>query len=175
MLIQCPVVMKVKTKIGTMDSQCESILSFDEFQKHATDKCKELLKTVQKTIPDKATKLSDFGYYYDKEGKLRNKETGWEKFFKVNSTETGGDFHFVSQTHYEALGDLIVREIQDMMVKDFNMLEIQTPQGEKYKDSPKNNIFMTKDALTCDTLFLIVQGSGAVRAGQWARALCIVC
>jgi len=27
--------------------------------------------------------------------------------------------------------------------------------------------------LTCDTLVLLIQGAGAVRAGQWARALCI--
>lgn len=153
--------MKIKTNSGTFDRQCENLLSLEEFNKHASEKCKALKKQIEKTIPEKATKLSDFGYYYDKDGKLKNKETG-------------DDFRFVSQIHYEALGDFIVREIQDMMIKDFDMIEIQTPQGEKYKDSPKNNIFMTKDAMTCDTLLLIIQGSGAVRAGQWARALCIV-
>jgi len=58
---------------------------------------------------------------------------------------------------------------------------------------PWNNIFVSADYLTCDKLMLLVQGSGAVRcvvaffllisvfspyvfflrAGQWARALCI--
>lgn len=32
---------------------------------------------------------------------------------------------------------------------------------------------MTPDALTNPKLMLLIQGSGAVRAGQWARALCI--
>lgn len=35
------------------------------------------------------------------------------------------------------------------------------------------NVFMTKDALTSEKLLLLIQGSGAVRPGQWARALCI--
>lgn len=147
--------------MGTFTSQCDTLLTLDLFHKYASEKCKELFKKIEKTIPEKATKLSDFGYFFDKDGKLKNKETG-------------EGFRFVSQTHYEALGDFIAREIQDMMIKDFDMLEIQIPQGDKYKDSPKNNIFMTKDAMTCDTLLLIIQGSGAVRAGQWARALCIV-
>jgi len=32
---------------------------------------------------------------------------------------------------------------------------------------------MTKDAMTNDKLLILIHGSGAVRAGQWARALCI--
>jgi len=36
-----------------------------------------------------------------------------------------------------------------------------------------NNIFLSKDALTNkDKLLILVQGSGPVRAGMWARSLC---
>jgi len=38
---------------------------------------------------------------------------------------------------------------------------------------PKNNIFISENSQTCETLVLLIQGAGAVRAGQWARALCI--
>lgn len=34
-------------------------------------------------------------------------------------------------------------------------------------------VFATKDALTADCTVLLCHGAGAVRAGQWARSLCI--
>lgn len=37
---------------------------------------------------------------------------------------------------------------------------------------PQVPIFLSEDALTADTLLLVMQGSGAVRPGMWARALC---
>lgn len=37
----------------------------------------------------------------------------------------------------------------------------------------KANIFISENFYTADRVLIIVQGSGAVRPGQWARALCI--
>jgi hypothetical protein len=101
----------------------------------------------------------------------------------VNIT-TGKPFHWVNQIHYDALGDIIVKHIQEMMVKDYGLKEILLPlakpptetEGESPKKpytGPFNNIFVSDDWNTCDKLMLLIQGSGAVRAGQWARALCI--
>jgi len=57
------------------------------------------------------------------------------------------------------------------MVEKYGLQETFLPL---HKDNvPKNNIFISADALECETLILIIQGAGAVRAGQWARALCI--
>jgi hypothetical protein len=160
--IQCPQTFLVNTKFGPMKARCENCLPYSDFLNLATsDDAKELHKKLLKTIPqDNPTSLKDFGYGYNENGEFRN-------------LETGEPFHYITETHYEALGDFIVKEIQDMMVKDYDLVEKNLPEGNEYKNSPKVNIFMSKDALTCEKLMFIVQGSGAVRAGQWARSLCL--
>jgi pimeloyl-ACP methyl ester carboxylesterase len=40
-------------------------------------------------------------------------------------------------------------------------------------DDPRVPIFASKNYKTCDTLCVILHGAGSVRAGQWARSLCI--
>jgi len=58
------------------------------------------------------------------------------------------------------------------MKEECDLEEIKLPLG--VTDEAFNNIFVSKDLSTnTEKLLLIIQGSGAVRAGQWARALCI--
>jgi hypothetical protein len=118
------------------------------------------LESVIKTIPskDNPTSITDFNYHFSEEGKLCNKDTG-------------KPFHWVNQAHYDALGDVIVKDIQKLMVDKYGLKEIFLPLNKE--NVPKNNIFISADALECETLVLLIQGAGAVRAGQWARALCI--
>eukprot|EP01122_Echinamoeba_exundans_P011601 TRINITY_DN466_c0_g1_i1.p1 TRINITY_DN466_c0_g1~~TRINITY_DN466_c0_g1_i1.p1 ORF type:complete len:351 (+),score=79.49 TRINITY_DN466_c0_g1_i1:678-1730(+) len=62
------------------------------------------------------------------------------------------------------------------MVKDFDLDTFNLPLKEDLPedyDGALAKCFMSKDAYTADKLMLIVQGSGSVRAGQWARSLCI--
>ena len=41
-------------------------------------------------------------------------------------------------------------------------------------DSPlRVNVFVSPNAMTAETLVLLICGSGAVKAGMWARSLCI--
>ena len=56
------------------------------------------------------------------------------------------------------------------MTQRFGLIEAELPLRE---DGPINNIFLSPNALKCERLMLLIQGSGAVRAGMWARALCI--
>lgn len=159
--IQCPEKVLVRTMMGKAMMQCDSFLSYEQFLEYANEKSIEFHKGLLKTVPqDNPTSLADFNYHFNEKGELRN-------------IETGKPFHYISETHYEALGDFIVQEIQNKMVKECDMVEVFLPEGDEYKNAPKTNIFMTKDALTCDKLLLIIQGSGAVRAGMWARALCL--
>jgi hypothetical protein len=136
------------------------------------DALRVYVDSIIKTIPkgDDPKRLSDFHYEY-RAGKL------------VNVT-TGKPFHWVNQIHYDVLGDIIVRHVQDLMVKDYGLKEILLPlpkassneegsPSKKPYNGPYNNIFVTPDWDTCEKLMLLIQGSGAVRAGQWARALCI--
>ena len=99
------------------------------------------------------------------------------------------------------MGDVVTAQIQQMMLQQpfyfkqcFLPLESDSPahckqyasvreaaekqqQAQPYallKLKPFNNIFMSpQDLETTGTLLVVIQGSGAVRPGQWARALCI--
>jgi len=114
---------------------------------------------VWKTIPNKATCFNDFNYEYDNDGILRN-------------TINHDKFHWVNQAHYDALGDYIVEHIQYLMKTEYHMEEVWLPVGAGPED-PRCNIFISPGALEKEKLILLIQGSGAVRPGQWARALCI--
>uniref|UniRef100_A0A6B2LF01 Arb2 domain-containing protein n=1 Tax=Arcella intermedia TaxID=1963864 RepID=A0A6B2LF01_9EUKA len=69
------------------------------------------------------------------------------------------------------MGDVIVKHIQGLMVSEYGLEEVLLPLHPE--DGPKNNIFVSPNWQTAERLMLLIQGSGAVRAGQWARALCI--
>jgi hypothetical protein len=80
----------------------------------------------------------------------------------------------VNQRHYDALGDIIYKHIQKVMVNKYKYTEHWLPEDDSIDKAYKTNIFMSPNALdNPDKLILLIQGSGAVRPGQWARALCI--
>jgi hypothetical protein len=120
----------------------------------------QYLHGVIKTVPmfDNPLKLTDFNFKYVDD--------------KLVNIDTLKPFHWVNQSHYDALGDIIYRHIQELMVSQFGLQEIKLPLGYDGK-GPYNNIFVSPDWQTAQKLMLIIQGSGAVRAGQWARAVCI--
>lgn len=96
-----------------------------------------LLKTIPQQHP---THLNDFQYTFSSDGKL------------VNS-ETNGKFAFVTQTHYDALGDLVAPYIQDLMTKRFGLIEVHLPLDAE-ADQPTNNVFKSPDADTCEQLMV---------------------
>jgi len=101
---------------------------------------------------------TEFGYEYDAEKKLKN-------------CETGEPFKFVDQKHYERLGDVILEYIQEEMRTTYDLEEIRIPTEA---EGPKANIFVSKDLRSNQKgLLILIQGAGAVRAGQWARSVCI--
>jgi len=136
------------------------ILQKSSISKLAHEDTIKYLESVVKTIPDfdNPKSIKDFNYEFSEDGKLRN-------------IDTAKPFHWVNQAHYDALGDVIVRDIQNLMVQKYQLKEILLPLDKT--NVPQNNIFISENALNCDTLCLLIQGAGAVRAGQWARALCI--
>ncbi|ELR19510.1 uncharacterized protein ACA1_269310 [Acanthamoeba castellanii str. Neff] len=140
--------------------KCGQRLSDEDWRKCASAKTLENYEAVWKTVPEKATCFQDFNYAYDDHGVLRN-------------TINGDKFHWVNQMHYDALGDFIVEHIQNLLKKEHNMEEVILPLDVDNPDVPRTNIFLTPGALQAEKLILLIQGSGAVRPGQWARALCI--
>jgi len=129
--------------------------------------------TTTKIDLNNANSLKDFGYYYNDKGQLR-------------SIDKEEKFKFVDQDHYDRMGDFIVREIQDkMMSEPYNLDQVWIPKKEQEEGNnneennndeniAQSNIFLSKDFYNnSNRLMIIICGSGAVRAGQWARSLCI--
>ncbi|KAL5003924.1 hypothetical protein ScPMuIL_017380 [Solemya velum] len=112
--------------------------------------------------------LEEFGYAFNEEGELRDVKTGNRFEFKVEA-----DNHRYNQARYNALGDIITRYIYKIMESEYGLRRVYLPE-DAAEDEPKTLIFLSDDALTNpDKLLLLVHGSGAVRAGQWARSIII--
>jgi hypothetical protein len=107
-----------------------------------------------------------FGYIYDENYQLK----------KANPTDGDASFTFINQKHYEALGDVVLEYIQELMRRKFSMQEVQLPLpddvGTDYS-GPHSNIFLSSNWGTSEKGLVLIQGAGAVRAGQWARSVCI--
>ena len=99
-----------------------------------------------------------FGYRYDQDWRLK----------KLKNDE---GFTFIDQKHYELLGDVILSYVQEVLVVTYHLVELWIPEDSK---GPKCNVFHSPDLFTNTTkCLLLIQGAGAVRAGQWARSVCI--
>ncbi|KAJ4459512.1 putative UPF0528 protein [Paratrimastix pyriformis] len=96
------------------------------------------------------------GYAFDEHGVL-----------KKNGTDEG--FKFTTQKVYDEIGDYVTVKIQEMMKTQLGYEEIWLPADKK----PSVNVFVSPNISACGTVMLLIQGCGAVRAGQWARSLCI--
>jgi hypothetical protein len=80
----------------------------------------------------------------------------------------------VNQKHYEALGDVIVDYIFEQLETRYNMDKILVPLDSDNADGEKSFIYVSKDLGTnADRCCVMIHGAGAVRAGMWARSVCI--
>ena len=102
---------------------------------------------------------------------------------KIENHNEGFDF----ETHkhqYDTIGDFIQRYIQREMSDMYGLKEIWVPEDEHIDESlyslPKCNVFMSpqihKPATDMNKgrkALVLIQGSGGIRAGMWARSACI--
>jgi len=71
----------------------------------------------------------------------------------------------MSQAEFEALGELVIGAIQQIMKTDFKMQEIWLPETADAL-APKVNVFVSDDFLTnTERCLILIQGTGSVRAG----------
>ncbi|CAG8625305.1 14967_t:CDS:2, partial [Dentiscutata erythropus] len=99
---------------------------------------------IQTEIKDEFPEsIEGFGYHFNEEGQLRDIKTNERFEFYVKP-----DDNSYNQTRYERLGEAIGEYIE-------------------------NELVTNEDALECQNLLLIIQGSGVVRPGQWARRVII--
>ncbi|XP_054628478.1 cotranscriptional regulator FAM172A homolog isoform X3 [Dunckerocampus dactyliophorus] len=88
--------------------------------------------------------LEEFEYAFNEHGQLRHIKTG--EPFIFNARE---DLHRWNQKRYEALGEIITQYVYELLETKCNLTKAILP------------------------LLVLIQGSGVVRAGQWARRLII--
>ncbi|TNV79383.1 hypothetical protein FGO68_gene14982 [Halteria grandinella] len=129
--------------------------------------------------PSTIAKLNEEGYqiYYEKAG------VGYGVFCQ-NGNDPTKKIIWKGQKNYDDIGDLVIAYIQDQMVERFGLLRIEIPENkhlQKVTDQqkPKCDIYMTRDFYDPEyqpknkKALVLIQGTGQVRAGVWARSVCI--
>lgn len=112
--------------------------------------------------------LEEFEYAFNEQGQLRHLKTG--EAFVFNARE---DLHRWNQKRYEALGEIITQYVYELLETKCNMTKTILPVDASAEE-PTTSIYLSPDALTNQAkLLVLLQGSGVVRAGQWARRLII--
>uniref|UniRef100_A0A7N6ALH1 Arb2 domain-containing protein n=1 Tax=Anabas testudineus TaxID=64144 RepID=A0A7N6ALH1_ANATE len=112
--------------------------------------------------------LEEFEYAFNEYGQLRHIKTG--EPFVFNARE---DLHRWNQKRYEALGEIITQYVYELLEKKCNMTKAILPVDATDVE-PTSFIYQSSDALSNPSkLLVLIQGSGVVRAGQWARRLII--
>ncbi|KPJ11493.1 UPF0528 protein CG10038 [Papilio machaon] len=121
-------------------------------------------------MADVTMALSDMGYAFNADGQLRKlgkyKMLSAEPFQFDISTDPEE-----CQANYEKLGAVVTNYVYQLLESQEKMIRLPVP-----KDSTPENgtfIFVSRDYDLKDVLLVLIQGSGAVRAGQWSRALII--
>ena len=100
---------------------------------------------------------ADFHCYFDSGYSLKS--------FKTNSAPV-----INKQSEYERLGKVVHKYVQEILQRDFGLKEIWIPS----ESNLQCNIFVSRDWETNESKALIlIQGAGKVRAGVWARSVCI--
>ncbi|TPX64141.1 hypothetical protein SpCBS45565_g06098 [Spizellomyces sp. 'palustris'] len=131
--------------------------------------------------------LPEFGYHFNTLGELRKIDS--DERFEFNVRPTDKDYN---QAHYESLGAVIDKHVEERLESDVGLLRMQIPVDDDENEA-KSKIFMSKDALTSTKpLLVLVPGRhrrcvsslpnichspasnhGATSIGQWARRIII--
>lgn len=89
--------------------------------------------------------------------------------------------HTKHQSQYNQLSSFVIDFVQKQMREKFYLQEVWIPEKiEPFTSLPKCNIFMSqafrfpnREINSKQRALVLIQGSGAVRAGIWARSVCI--
>ena len=106
-------------------------------------------------------------YKYNEKGELLHKETGK----KCGRLKT--------QKEYELVGEYVEKYIENKLIDTFNLEILFVPNknltdfSNRDENQSQCKILITHDFLTNPKCLMLIQGTGAVRLGQWARSVCI--
>ncbi|XP_075979512.1 FAM172 family protein homolog CG10038 [Anticarsia gemmatalis] len=117
---------------------------------------------------DAVKTMKDLGYAFNTDGQLRKIDANGQPTdepFQFNVSNQ----HQECQAHYEELGNAVTEYIYHLLETEYKFTRLPVP-----KDSKKATfIYASEDYDKKDVLVILIQGSGAVRPGQWARSLII--
>ena len=87
------------------------------------------------------------------------------------------------QENYDFVAEALMKYIQERMISEKGLREVLIPEDKdtpiNYRDGPKSDISMSPDFLpdfkgpVKDSALILIQGTGSVRAGVWARSVCL--
>ena len=104
-------------------------------------------------------------YKYNENGELVNKKTG-KKCGKLNKQE------------YDLVGMYVQKYVENLIITKFDLNILYVPNKDNNYEKRDETIaqckiLTTKDFLTNPKCLILIQGTGVVRLGQWARSVCI--
>lgn len=152
-------------EVSSPDSEKTIILPSDPVPEKEEEKKAEYVYTETDidpsiTSPTEILRLK-FKYYFNSDEVLKN-------------IDTDEGFKFINQGHYERIGSVIQNYVQEQMCVRYKMKEELIPMDKHHAGGPKCNIFISENWFgECEKAMLLIQGAGAVRAGLWARSVCI--
>ena len=106
-------------------------------------------------------------YKYNEKGELVHKTTG-AKCGRVNT-----------QKEYELVGEYVEKYIEIKLIETFNLVKLYVPNNnstdftKRDENQSQCKILTSQDFPTNPKCLMLIQGTGAVRLGQWARSVCI--
>lgn len=105
-------------------------------------------------------------YKYNKKGELINKET-LKKPKKLDQEE------------YELVGTYVQHYVENYLITKYHLTKLYVPNNKNSDFSKRDNeqaqckILITQDFFVNPKCLILIQGSGSVKLGQWARSVCI--
>ena len=158
---------KTSKKIGKTSGVESAVTSPDYiegnlFKKQEEEKENEKNLKKMKNIGE-LEKLID--YKYNENGELINKKTG-KKCGMLNKQE------------YDLVGMYVQKYVENLIITKFDLNILYVPNKDNNYEKRDETIaqckiLTTKDFLTNPKCLILIQGTGVVRLGQWARSVCI--
>ena len=153
--------LKEKEKDQKKEEEAKKDLKLKEEKENETKKEKEIKK--EKEVSELEEQID---YKYNEKGELLHKQTG-EKCGRLNYKE------------YQLVGMYVQKYVETKLIETFNLITLYVPNDnstdftKRDESQAQCKIVTTQDFSTNPKCLMLIQGTGAVRLGQWARSVCI--
>ena len=159
---------KKEVKETKMEIEEKQEIKKEEKKEEKKEDKKEEKKEEKEIKKEKTLKELEeqIDYKYNESGELLHKKTG-KKVQRLNFDE------------YEKVGKYVQKYVEDLLIITFDLTILYVPNNKSSNfeirdiEQAQSKILITKDFYTNPKCLMLIQGTGAVRLGQWARSVCI--